>query len=287
MFLVVMSGAIAGGLHAQSAAPGKGVNLIIRGDDIGSCHAANVACIRSYKQGIMKSVEIMVPCSWFPEAAKMLNENPGLDVGIHLVLTSEWDNYKWRPLTHAPSLTDADGYFYPTLWRRSNAPAGTALKDADWKIDEIEKELRAQIELGKRKVSHVSHVSFHMGSNSWDPKVKELCDKLAKEFNLYIIPPEAGVKGFGGFGDAKTAEERIDRFIKKLEDLKPGTYLFVEHPGIDTAEMSAIGHTGYEDVAEDRDAVTELFVSEKVKKAIKRLGINLISYADLKKIGKK
>jgi predicted glycoside hydrolase/deacetylase ChbG (UPF0249 family) len=235
----------------------------------------------------MKSVEIMVPCSWFPEAAKMLNENPGLDVGIHLVLTSEWDNYKWRPLTHAPSLTDADGYFYPTLWRRSNAPAGTALKDADWKIDEIEKELRAQIELGKRKVSHVSHVSFHMGSNSWDPKVKELCDKLAKEFNLYIIPPEAGVKGFGGFGDAKTAEERIDRFIKKLEDLKPGTYLFVEHPGIDTAEMSAIGHTGYEDVAEDRDAVTELFVSEKVKKAIKRLGINLISYADLKKIGKK
>jgi len=287
MFLLVMSGVIADGLHAQSAAPDKDVNLIIRGDDIGSCHAANVACIRSYKQGIMKSVEIMVPCSWFPEAAKMLNENPGLDVGIHLVLTSEWDNYKWRPLTHAPSLTDADGYFYPTLWRRSNAPAGTALKDADWKIDEIEKELRAQIELGKRKVSHVSHVSFHMGSNSWDPKVKELCDELAKEYNLYIIPPEAGVRGFGGFGDAKTAEERIDRFIKKLEELKPGTYLFVEHPGIDTAEMCAIGHKGYENVAQDRDAVTAVFVSDKVKRAIDRLGIKLISYADLKKAGKK
>lgn len=287
MFVLVISGIIACGLYAQSAAPDKGVNLIIRGDDIGSCHAANVACIRSYKQGIMKSVEIMVPCSWFPEAAKMLNENPGLDVGIHLVLTSEWDNYKWRPLTHAPSLTDADGYFYPTIWRRRNAPAGMALKDADWKIDEIEKELLAQIELGKRKVSHVSHLSFHMGSNSWDPKVKELCDKLAKEYNLYIIPPEAGVRGFGGFGDAKTTEERIDRFIKKLEELKPGTYLFVEHPGINTPEMGAIGHTGYEDVAQDRDAVTEVFTSDKVKNAIKRLGINLISYADLKKASKK
>jgi predicted glycoside hydrolase/deacetylase ChbG (UPF0249 family) len=287
LFLPVLCAAGNGSLYAQDTAKDKGVSLIIRGDDIGSCHAANVACIQAYKQGIMTSTEIMVPCSWFPEAVKMLNENPGLDVGIHLVLTSEWDNYKWRPLTCAPSLTDADGYFYPTIWRRNNAPAGTALKDADWKIEEIEKELRAQIELGKKKVPHVSHLSYHMGCASWDPKVKELCAKLAKEYDLDVEPSEAGVRGFGGFGDAKTADERIERFVKRLEELKPGTYLFVEHPGIDTAEMSAIGHTGYEDVAKDRDAVTELFVSEKVKKAIKRLGINLISYADLKKAGRK
>ena len=287
LFLLVFNSLNIEMLYAQSTVQDKGVNLIIRGDDIGSSHAANVACIRSYKEGIMTSVELMVPCSWFPEAVKMLNENPGLDVGIHLVLTSEWDNYKWRPLTNALSLTDADGYFYPTIWPRKNMPAGTALKDADWKIEEIEKELRAQIELGKRKVPHVTHLSYHMGCASWAPKVKELCAKLAKEYELDIEPAEAGVRRFGGLGDAKTAEERIDRFVKRLEQLKPGTYLFVEHPGIDTAEMSAIGHTGYEDVAEDRQAVTELFVSEKVNKAIKRLGINLISYADLKKAGKK
>jgi predicted glycoside hydrolase/deacetylase ChbG (UPF0249 family) len=275
------------GQYAQGAAQDKGISLIVRGDDIGSCHAANVACIRSYKEGIMTSVELMVPCSWFPEAVKMLNENPGLDVGIHLALTSEWANYKWRPLTQAPSLTDADGYFYPMIWPRKNMPAGTALKDADWKIEEIEKELRAQIELGKQKVPHVSHLTFHMGCASWDPKVKKLCDNLTKEYGFYIEPPEAGVRGIGGFGDAKTADERIDKFIKKLEELKPGTYLFVEHPGLDTAEMGAIGHAGYEDVAQDRDAVTEVFVSEKVKKAIKKLGIKLISYAGLKKIGKK
>jgi len=50
--------------------------------------------------------------------------------------------------------------------------------------------------------------------------------------------------------------------------------------------MSAIGHTGYEDVAQDRDAVTTVFTSDKVKNAVDRLGIKLISYADLKKIGK-
>ncbi|MHC4354886.1 MAG: hypothetical protein ACYS0H_19465 [Planctomycetota bacterium] len=51
--------------------------------------------------------------------------------------------------------------------------------------------------------------------------------------------------------------------------------------------MRAIGHDGYYGVAEDRDAVTEVFVSDKVKKKIRELGIKLISYADLKKMSKR
>ena len=270
-------------LYAQD----KGIYLIVRGDDIGSCHAANVACIRSYKEGIMTSVELMVPCPWFPEAVKMLNENPGLDVGVHVALTSEWENIKWRPVTWVPSLTDADGYFYPTLWRRKGAPAGTALREAKWKIEDVEKEMRAQIETAKRKVPQVSHMSCHMGCSGWDPKVQALWKKLAKEYDLYIQSSGREVRRFPGYRGAKTVEDRIEKFIKNLEGLKPGTYLFVEHPGLTTPEMSAIGHVGYENVAEDRDAVTEVFTSEKIKKAIDRLGIKLISYADLKKAHKK
>ena len=265
----------------------KGVRLIVRGDDIGSCHAANVACIRAYKEGIMKSVELMVPCAWFPEAVNVLNENPGPDVGVHVTLTSEWDNIKWRPLTAVPSLTDADGYFYPTIWPRKGAPAGTALRDAAWKIEEIEKEIRAQIELAKRKVPRISHLSFHMGCSDWDPKVKEVCAKLAKEYDLYIPPSAGALRGVGGFGEAKTVVARTEKFIGMLEGLKPGTYLFVDHPGLDMPEMQAIGHPGYEDVAQDRQAVTEVFTSDQVKKAVKKLRIELISYADLKNAGKK
>ena len=282
--LLVISAVNLDGLYAQSTAQDKGIYLIVRGDDIASSHAADVACIQSYKEGIMTTVELMVPCSWFPEAAKLLNENPGLDVGIHLVLTSEWENYKWRPLTWVPSLTDADGYFYPTIWQRKNMPPGTALRDANWKIEEIEKEMRAQIELAKRKVPHVSHLTCHMGCSSWDPKVKKVYTKLAKEYNLNIAPSEYGVQRTAGFGDAKTTKERTRRFIEMLEGLKPGTHLFIDHPALDTAEMRAIGHRGYYDVAEDRDAVTKVFISEQVKGAIKKLGIRLISYADLKKV---
>jgi len=274
-------------LYAQNPGQDRGICLIVRGDDIGSSHAANVACIRSYKEGIMKTVELMVPCAWFPEAVKLLNENPGLDVGVHIVLTSEWENIKWRPLTHAPSLTDADGYFYPTIWQRKDFPPGTALKEADWKIEEIENEMRAQIELAERKVPHVSHLTCHMGCSGWDPKVREVFTRLAKEYNLNITPSKYDVKGFGRLKNAKTAEGRIQSFIERLEGLKPGTYMFVEHPGLDTAEMRAIGHKGYYDVAEDRDAVTEIFISPDVRRTINKLGIKLISYADLKKISKK
>jgi hypothetical protein len=72
-----------------------------------------------------------------------------------------------------------------------------------------------------------------------------------------------------------------------LEGLKPGTHLFVEHPGLDTAEMRAIGHSGYNEVAKDRDAVTEVFTSDEVKRTIDKLGIKLVSYADLKAANKK
>ena len=280
--LLVVCAGIVDCLGAQD----KGVRLLVRGDDIGSCHAANVACIRAYKEGIVKSVELMVPCAWLPEAVKMLNENPGLDVGVHVTLTSEWDNIKWRPITSAPSLTDADGYFYPTIWPRKGAPVGTALRDAGWKLDEIEKEIRAQIEMAKRKVPRVSHLSFHMGCSDWDPKVKEVCARLAKEYDLDIPPAAGALRGAGGFGDAKTAAAKTERFIRMLEGLKPGTYLFVEHPGLDTPEMQAISHPGYEDVAQDRQAVTDVFTSNQVKKAIKDLKIELISYADLKNLGK-
>jgi predicted glycoside hydrolase/deacetylase ChbG (UPF0249 family) len=279
--LVITSGNL-NCLYAQNLGQDKDIFLILRGDDIGSSHTANLACIRSYKEGIMKSVELMVPCGWFPEAVKLLNENPGLDVGVHITLTSEWENIKWRPLTKAPGLADADGYFYPTIWRRKDSPPGTALREADWKIEEIENEMRAQIELAKRKVPHISHLTCHMGCSGWDPKVREVYARLAKEYNLDISTSAYGVKGFGGL-KGSTAKERIKSFIQNLESLKPGTYLFVEHPGLDTPEMRAIGHKGYYNVAQDRDGVTEIFTSPEVKRAIKKLGIKLISYADLKK----
>lgn len=256
------------------------ISLLVRADDIGSFHAANVACIESFQNGIARSVELMPVCAWFPEAVKMLNENPGYDVGIHLTLTSEWSNVKWRPLTHCPGLVDKDGYFFPMVWKNPNFPPGSSISESDWKPEEIEQELRAQIELSLKHLPHISHLSTHMGFTGLDPKIRELVDKLAKEYKLEVNTE--GLQRFQGWGRGVPVEERIDKFCENLEKLTPGKYLFVEHPAKDTNEMKTVGHLGYENVDEDREWVTRVLTSEKVKKTIQKKGIRLISYKDLK-----
>jgi predicted glycoside hydrolase/deacetylase ChbG (UPF0249 family) len=255
------------------------IQLLVRADDIGSFHAANGGCIESYQNGIARSVELMPVCAWFPEAVQLLNENPGYDVGIHLTLTSEWRSVKWRPLTHCPSLVDKDGYFYPMVWENPNFPAGSSIAESDWKLDEIEQELRAQIELSLKHIPHISHLSNHMGFTMLDPKIEELVNKLAKEYKLEVNTEE--LQRFQGWGRDVPMEQRIDKFCENLEKLTPGKYLFVEHPAVASDEMKTVGHVGYENVAEDREWVTRVFTSEKVKRTIQEKGIKLISYKDL------
>jgi hypothetical protein len=108
-------------LHTLNAQT-KPARLIIRGDDMGFSHAGNTGIIECFRNGIETSIEVLVPSPWFPEAVQLLKENPTVDVGIHLTLTSEWDNVKWRPLTDCPSLKDPDGYFYPMIWANKNYP---------------------------------------------------------------------------------------------------------------------------------------------------------------------
>lgn len=258
------------------------IYLIIRGDDIASSHAANIGCIESYQNGIMKSVELMPPCPWFFEAVKMLNENPKLDVGIHLTLTSEWDYIKWRPISFCPNLTNEAGNFYPMVWKNDKYPEGSSISESKWTIEEIEQELRAQIELSLKYVPQCSHLSGHMGFASLDKKIQKVVEKLAKEYNLYV--DMTGVKRFTGWGGNVDLEQRIDAFCENLKNLTSGTYLFIEHPAKNFEEMQPVGHVGNRDVAIQREWVTRVFTSEKVKQTIVDKGIKLISYADLKKI---
>ena len=46
------------------------IRLIVRGDDMGFSHAVNLACIKAYQEGILTSVDVMVPCDYFEEAVQ-------------------------------------------------------------------------------------------------------------------------------------------------------------------------------------------------------------------------
>lgn len=267
-------------LYSCSFGQESPTRLIVRGDDMGFSHSGNMAMIEAYKNGIETTIEVIVPSPWFPEAVKLLKDYPNVDVGIHIALTSEWDNIKYRPLTPAKSLVDEDGYFFPMVWKNSNYP-NRALSENDWKIEDIEKEMRAQIEMALEKIPQISHVSGHMGCNTISPEVENLTNQLAKEYNIYVdMSSVISVR----YNEKKhTSKEKIESFKKMLDGLEKGkTYLIVEHPGIDNQELQAIHHIGYENVASDRQGVTDTFTDSSIKKAIQDKGIKLISYKDLK-----
>lgn len=271
-FLLPFTGAYAQELPAR---------LIIRADDMGYTHSGNKALIKSYKDGIATSIEVIVPAPWFPEAVKMLKDNLGVDVGIHLALTSEWENVKWRPLSDCPSLKDADGYFYPMVYPNKAYP-GQSIMENNWKIEDVEREFRAQIEMGLKYIPRISHLSSHMGCAGISEEVKALTKRLAQEYGLSREPVMEIMVGFGK--DAVTLEDKVNYFIALLDGLQPGkTYMFIEHPGLDNEELQAVYHIGYEDVATDRQGVTNVFTDERVKAFIKAKGIQLISYSDLSK----
>jgi predicted glycoside hydrolase/deacetylase ChbG (UPF0249 family) len=230
----------------------------------------------------MRSVEVMVPCAWYPEAVELLNANPGLDVGIHLVMTSEWSAMKWRPLTGISSITDERGFFFPMVWPNDNFGPDEAFRNSDWKLEDVEKELRAQIELAKREIENVSHISSHMGFTSADDAIDSLVTALAKAYDLHISTADHGVKRFPYQpGDRDDYESRVSAFLEGLDALSPGTYMFVEHPALDVPEMSRVGHKGYMNVGKDRQMVTDMFTDERIIEKINTLGIELISYQDL------
>ena len=276
-----LAGGDAQGQDNSSQSADTDIMLLVRSDDMGVTHAVNLACLATVTSGIARSIEVLVPAPWFIEAAEMLQQHPEIDVGVHLDLTSEWSRMKWGPVSQGvPSLVDANGHFFPVTRQRQGWPPGTSFMDSGWKIGEVERELRAQIETALRHLPNVTHLSAHMGTATSTPELRTLVDHLATEYKLPIRIPNLTRAGRFGSKDA-TPEERVEAMLKLIDGLKPGVWLLIEHPGLDTPEMRAIRHDGYENVASDRVAVTHVFTNERVMDAIEKRGIKLVSYADI------
>lgn len=270
-----------------SCASANAQNLIMRIDDMGALHSVNTASIDTYQNGIAASAEVLVVGGWFPEAVKMLKENPGLDVGVHLAITSEWENVKWRPLTHCPSLVDENGYFFPMMGPNEAYPGQSIFENMqNFDIKEIEQEFRAQIELAIKNIPQVTHISGHMMSTGFSKEVNEMVKRLSKEYGLPSIDRMDSGKDYGfsyiGYdGPKATSEEKIASFIKALDKVEEGkTYIFIDHPAYNDSEMETVMHIGYEDVAVDRQGVTDLLKSPELAEAIKAKGIKLISFSE-------
>ena len=175
--------------------------IILNADDFGMCHAANTAIIELLDAGHIDSTTIMVPCSWSPEALAFAAARTDLDVGVHLVLTSEWSRYRWRPLSGgASTLVDAAGYF----------PIDVVAVEQRADAGEVAAELAAQLQTALDAGVDVTHLDNHMGSVYGLATGRDFLDEvftLAARHGLPFRLP----RRMDGIGADQTMQATLDR----------------------------------------------------------------------------
>ena len=250
--------------------------VLIRCDDVGMSHTVNQAVRELIETGVPFSTSVMIACPWYLEAAEILKANPQIGVGIHLTLNSEWKDYKWGPVLGAakvPSLVDANGHFFAS-------EAEFAANDVD--PNEVEMELRAQIERALRAGLRVDYLDYHMLTAVSTPELRTIVERLAEEhgFGLSRYFGEASVS----IWDADP-EDKLSSLLDHVHNAQAGLNLLVIHIGMETPEMSAMvdmnNQTDPYRVAVHRQAELEAITSPAFRAAIEEAGIELLTYKNI------
>jgi predicted glycoside hydrolase/deacetylase ChbG (UPF0249 family) len=256
--------------------------LIIRMDDVGFCHATNVALQKILDEGgVFSSVSCIVNTPWIDEAAEIFRKHPEICVGVHLVLNSEWREFRWGPVlpyNEVPSLVNADGKFFGSRGELfAHEPS----------VEEMGREIRAQIDLALRKGLNVSYCDYHMGAALSTKEFQEELEKVALEYHI-------GISRYFEEDDTESVyrfdpPDKLKEGIRILDDLDSSKLnLFVIHPGMKLPEMTAMTDLnvfGPKNMAGHRQAETEMICAPEFKEAIKRNNIEIIDYNDLKAKG--
>jgi predicted glycoside hydrolase/deacetylase ChbG (UPF0249 family) len=258
--------------------------LIINCDDLGSTYAANVGCYEALRDGLATSATLMVPCPWAREAAaRYLGE----DVGVHLTLNAEYDLYRWGPITHAPSLLDGDGGFPRTIedvWDHAD-------------LDEVRREMRAQVERAILWGFDVSHLDTHMGVLQLKPEFFDIYLDLAVEFRLPIRLSDASSQRGIGFPFRDLAAEQDvlfpDHFVvvragvgsrrdieRAVLDLRPGVTEVCVHPAVDSPELRALA-PDWANRVDDHDLVMR---NGSLRTMLDRGGVKLVGYRAMREV---
>ncbi|MFH1737906.1 MAG: polysaccharide deacetylase family protein [bacterium] len=257
--------------------------LIIHSDDAGMSHASNQGTIEALEYGLVTSVSMMMPCPWVGEFADYLKKHPDTDVGLHLTLTSEYDFYRWMPVAGKPAV--------PTL-----ADEQGCLRDNSRLVyenanpDEVETEIRAQIDRAETMGIHPTHLDSHMGTLFENPDCLERYVKVGIEKNIPILMvgrfPIAEKVWSAGLPvidhvhsasyDWKTTE-KVQHYIDAIHNLKPGVTEMIIHC-TKPNDVIPIINGGRDHLYGDYTAM----ISPEVKKAIEEEGIILTTWRELK-----
>lgn len=281
--------------------------VIFHADDVGMCHGSNQAYLDLCAAGILQTGSVMIPCPWSPAVVRACQQNPALDIGVHLTLTSEWAGYRWGPISTcdpASGLLDGEGYF----WHRVEGVQSHLQPAAAMQ------EMRAQIERVRQAGVDFTHLDTHMGAATI-PDLIEHYVALGFAYGVPILLPRRiddyirtlGLAGpeedawltFAAAVEARgmplvdwfritpayhtnanaNSEARIDLYESILHELPPGVTYFSLHPNAPGDIETIVPERAYWRTFEYR-----YFQSERLRDFLKTEQIIPIGYRVIRNI---
>lgn len=266
--------------YAEKLGYPKGAKvLILHIDDVGMSYDSNLGAIKAMEEGVANSLSMMMPCAWIPGFFKYLEKYPYTDAGLHLTLTSEWEDYRWGPLAGkplVPGLVDKQGAMWDNVFlTATNASA-----------DEIEKEIRAQLDRSRAMGWEPTHLDSHMGTLFAKQDFLERYLKVGMEENIPVMFPGGhntmiaatagstgltqeittkigkqlwsaglpvlddlhnvsyGWKGETDMSDSELQAYKTKEYIATIESLKPGLTMVIMHCTWPTEVFEYISNSG-------------------------------------------
>ncbi|RFU69913.1 chitin disaccharide deacetylase [Bacillus sp. V59.32b] len=243
--------------------------LIINADDFGYSKGVNLGIIEAYQNGVVTSATMMTNMPRAAHAAALALENPGLGVGIHLVLDCG------APVCdHVPSLVNEKGVFHKMAGIEQFA-----------ELADIENEYASQIErffaLGLKPTHIDSHHHLH-GHQKIYPTVERLAEKYRIPIRKVSANPQhmSNVKlqtaqyfNHDFYGDELT----LEYFIGLLDTVLPyETAEIMTHPAyIDEPLLTGSSY------ALQRVRELAILTDKRVQEAIADKKIELVTYTEV------
>lgn len=218
-------------------------------DDLGMHRDETDGSMEVLRFGMARTGSVMVPAPDYARFAELWREDPSLDIGVHLTLNSEWEEYRWPavlPKEEVPSLYDEEGY----LWRNQEL----FYRNASMK--EAAAEMEAQVEAVLDAGLSPTHIDPHMYTAFQSDELIDALVRIAERHRLAIpfAPPhrreelrERGflvADSFNGFyhieGEEADPSVRQAAYRRWMEERPPGLHYLYLHPARVTPELRSI-----------------------------------------------
>jgi predicted glycoside hydrolase/deacetylase ChbG (UPF0249 family) len=298
----------AGKSSPGKSSPGKS-RLIVNADDLGLTSGVTDGILFAHRHGVVTSTSMMANQPFSEYAAQQLGSVPNLSVGVHLTLD------EGAPILSpgkVPTLVTDKGEFFKNpelrarLWRRKvNAK-------------EIEAEFRAQIQWMKDRGITPTHADSHRHIHFYPYVAKAFARACRKEnisrtrvTRIRHYPRHGYIGGpHGGtiyrrllvslymellmmvrFGSLRRADCRVEpdpKYNKQeklaqgwhlaLQNLPPGTFEFVCHPGFSEDNAVSKEFPGF---SGRRELELEILTDKNLLDMVKDRNIELINFSQL------